>query len=312
LSYDVVPSPSEAAPISVTPEAVVAVTKPIAMAAFGEELWILTETGGLARIDTGTNSAIAPIQLGGEFDLYNGLAANADGIWATHWTPGIVYHLDPVTGTVTEIETPLAKGVLATAEGVWVAHTHDGTVSRIDPATNRIAATINVGPTGNSGPNWLASGFDSIWVGIPNASSVVRIDPVTDVVQTEIPIPSQATPCGGFAIGDDAVWIPSCDGSNWLTRIDPATNTVTALLDMGGRGFGPSIVNGAPWISVDRGGDPASIVRIDPATNQFDRVLSPGDAFRGGGDMAVAAGSLWILDYASNRVLRLPMSAFAP
>jgi hypothetical protein len=81
---------------------------------------------------------------------------------------------------------------------------------------------------------------------------------------------------------------------------------------MGGRGFLPTIINGAPWIAVDRGDDAASIVRIDPATNQFDRVLSPGDPFRGGGDMAVAAGSLWILDGANNRVLRLPLSAFAP
>ena len=312
LSYVVVASPSEPAPVSVTPEAVVAVTKPIAMAPVGDGLWILTETGGLVRIDTATNSASAPIQLGGAFDLYNGLAANASGIWATHWSPGIVYHVDPTTGTVTEIETPMAKGVLATAEGVWVAHTHDGTVSRIDPATNKIAATITVGPTGTSGPNWLASGFGSIWVGIPNASSVVRIDPATDVVQAQIAIPSQATPCGGFAIGTDAVWIPSCDTSDWLTRIDPATNTVAALIDMGGRGFLPTIVNGAPWIAVDRLDDPASIVRIDPATNQFDRVLSPGEGFRGGGDMAVAAGSLWILDGASNRVLRLPISAFAP
>jgi streptogramin lyase len=80
---------------------------------------------------------------------------------------------------------------------------------------------------------------------------------------------------------------------------------------MGGRGFLPLIVDGSTWISVDRGADPASIIRIDPATNQFDRVLSPGDGFRGGGDMVVADGSLWVLDGASNRVLRLPLSAFA-
>jgi YVTN family beta-propeller protein len=313
LSYEVVASPSEPAAISVTPDAVITVTKPIAMAAFGEGLWILTETGGLVRIDTATNSTSAPIQLGGTSDLYNGLAADASSVWATHWSPGIVYRVDPTTGTVAEIETPLVKGVLATADGVWVAHTHDGTVSRIDPATNKIAATITVGPVGNSGPNWLASGFGSIWVSVPNASVVVRIDPATDEIQASITVPSPASPCGGFAIGDDAVWIPSgCDGSDWLTRIDPATNTVAALLDMGGDGFLPTMISGAPWISVDRGDDPASIVRIDPATNQFDRILSPGDAFRGGGDMAVAAGSLWIIDGANDQVLRLPLSAFAP
>jgi streptogramin lyase len=239
------------------------------------------------------------------------LVADADGVWATHWSPGIVYRIDPTTGSVAEIDTPLAKGILATTEGVWVAHTHDGVVTRIDPATNKIAATISVGPTGTSGPNWLASGLGSIWVGVPNASVVVRIDPATDAVQESIRIPGQASPCGGLAVGDDAVWIPSCDGSDWLTRIDPATNTVAALLNMGGRGFLPAIIDGAPWIAVDRGDQPASIVRVDPATNQFDRVLSPGTPFRGGGDMAVAAGSVWILDGANDRVLRLPISAFA-
>jgi streptogramin lyase len=174
-----------------------------------------------------------------------------------------------------------------------------------------VAEVITVGPIGTSGPNWLASGHGSIWVGIPNASTVVRIDPVTNVIQASIPIPSRATPCGGIAIEDTADWIPSCDASNWLTRIDPTSSAVTAIIDMGGRGFLPLIVDGSTWISVDRGADPASIIRIDPATNQFDRVLSPDDGFRGGGDMVVADGSLWVLDGASNRVLRLPLSAFA-
>jgi streptogramin lyase len=312
-SYAVVASPPDPAPISITPEAVVAVTKPIGMASDGEALWVLTETGGLVRIDPATNNASEPIQLGGEFDLYNGVSADANGVWASHWSPGIVYRVDPTTGTLAAaIETDLAKGVLATAGGVWVAHTHDGAVSRIDPATNKIAATILVGPTGNSGPNWLASGLGSIWVGVPNGSVVVRIDPATDEVQARIAIPSQASPCGGLAVGDDAVWIPSCDGSDWLTRIDPATNSVVALIDMGGRGFSPMIISRAPWISVDRGDDPAAIFRIDPATNEFDRVLAPDMTFRGGGDMAVAAGSLWIVDSANDQVLRLRLSAFAP
>jgi streptogramin lyase len=312
LSYEVVESPPEPAPISITPEAVVAVTKPIAMAFDGEALWVLTETGGLVRIDPATNSASAPIQLGEPSALYAGVAADASGVWTTQWDPGIVYRVDPTSGAVAEIETDVVKGVLTTAGAVWVAHTHDGAVSRIDPATNQIAATIAVGPSGTSGPNWLASGLGSIWVGVPNASVVVRIDQATDEVEARIAIPSRATPCGGFAVGDDAVWIPSCDGSDWLTRIDPATNAVVALIDMGGRGFLPMIISGAPWISVDRGDDPAAILRIDPATNQFDRVLSPDLTFRGGGDMAVAAGSLWIVDVVNDQVLRLPMSAFVP
>ena len=311
--FAVIASPSAPDPTLVEAEASVAVDRPFAMTWDGEALWVLAEDGRLVRIDPATNDVTDTVPLGGASELYNGLSADPDSVWATRWTPGLVYRIDTVTRSITaQIETEFAKGVLVSDGAVWVANTHDGAVTRIDPATNTVAEVITVGPIGNSGPNWLASGLGSIWTGIPNASRVVRIDPVTNVIQASIPIPSAATPCGGIAVGDDAVWIPSCDGSNWLTRIDPTSNAVSAIVDMGGRGFLPLIVNGLPWISVDRGADPASIVRIDPATNQFDRVLSPGDGFRGGGDMVVAAGSLWVLDGASNRVLRLPLSAFGP
>jgi YVTN family beta-propeller protein len=312
-AFAVVASPSAPTPTVVTAEASVAVDKPIAISSDGQALWVLTEDGRLVRIDPEANEVSDTVALGDAQSIYNGVSADASGVWATRWSPGLVYRIDPETRAIAaKIDTDTAKGMLVAEGAVWVAHTHDGTVSRIDPATNKIVATITVGPTGTSGPNWLASGLGSIWVDIPNALTVVRIDPVTNAVQASIPIPSTATACGGIAVGNDAVWMPSCDASNWLTRIDPTSNAVTAILDMGGRGFLPTIVNDAPWVAVDRGADPASIVRIDPATNQFDRVLSPGDGFRGGGDMVVAAGSMWILDGASNRVLRLPLSAFAP
>ncbi|MEO7664069.1 MAG: hypothetical protein ABIV26_03015 [Candidatus Limnocylindrales bacterium] len=54
------------------------------------------------------------------------------------------------------------------------------------------------------------------------------------------------------------------------------------------------------------------LVRINPATNTIDRVLRPGAAFGGGGDIVVAAGSVWVADPYHDAVLRLPMSAFAP
>ena len=312
-SFAVVASPFAPDPTLLTAEASVAVDKPIAMASDGRALWVLTEDGRLVRIDPTTNEVSDTVALGDAQYLYNGISADASGVWATQWSPGFVYRIDPETRAIAaKIETDIAKGVLVAEDAVWVAHTHDGTVSRIDPATNKVVATITVGPTGTSGPNWLASGLGSIWVGIPNALTVVRIDPVTNAVQASIPIPSTATACGGIAVGIDAVWMPSCDGSDWLTRIDPTSNSVAAIINMGGRGFLPVIIDGVPWLSVDRGADPASILRIDPGTNQFDRVLSPGDGFRGGGDMVVAAGSTWIVDGASNRVLRLPLSAFAP
>ena len=115
-----------------------------------------------------------------------------------------------------------------------------GRCCRIDPATNKVVATITVGPTGNSGPNWLASGFGSVWVGIPNNGTVVRIDAITNAIQATIPIPPTiASPCGGFAVTPTAVWSMPCDGPQAMTRIDPETNTVVTAVKLARAGLQP-------------------------------------------------------------------------
>ena len=170
-----------------------------------------------------------------------------------------------------------------------------------------------MGLSGPSGPNWLASGLGSIWVDVPNNATVARISPVTDVVQATIPMPYPVVACGGIGVGTTAVWITSCSAGNLMTRTDPASNRVVATLDLGGQGFLPLMIDDRPWISVDTGTpDGGFIARIDPATNLVDRVLSPGPSFGGGGDMAIAAGSVWVVDGYHNSVIRLPLSAFGP
>ena len=302
-------------PVPVTPTASVPMTGPIGLATDGQVAWVLTATGRVVRIDPATNKAGAGIQLGATTDLYNGIAVDRNGVWATDWDTNTLYRVNSTTGkVVASIQVGVApKGVLATGTAVWVADTHGGAVLRIDPATNKVVATIAVGPTGNSGPNWLASGLGSIWVGIPNASTVVRIDPVTNAIQATIAVPAAVTPCGGFAITATAVWIPSCDGSPTMARIDPATNTAVATVNLRGRAYTPAVIDGAPWVSLDTSPSvPGSLARVAPATNAVDLELSPGIDFGGGGDMVVAAGSVWVIDGGHDRVLRLPLTAFAP
>ena len=204
------------------------------------------------------------------------------------------------------------KGVLVTASAVWVADVHDGKVFRIDPVTNKVVATITVGPSGTSGPNWLASGLGSIWVGIPNNQTVVRIDPTTNAIQATIPIPTEASPCGSFAITPAAVWITSCAVRRTVTRIDPATNVAVAIVTLDGQASTPAVINGAPWVSVDTNPRVSTLARSAAATNAVDLELVPGPTFRGGGDFVVAAGSAWVIDGGHDRVLRLPLTGFPP
>ncbi|MBI2780592.1 MAG: hypothetical protein HYX55_02195 [Chloroflexi bacterium] len=277
----------------------------------GAVAWGLTR-GRIDRIDLATFKVTGSVPLGGAADLYNDLALNDAGLWATDWDTATLYRVDPATLTVVaKIPAGLApKGILATADGVWVADTHDGKVLRIDQATNTVAATITVGPTGSSGPNWLASGLGSIWVDIPNNGTVVRIDPVTDAIQATIQTPGQFTACGGFAIQPDAVWVSGCDASAALGRLDPKTNTAVIAVPIPGHG-GPSLIGDYPWVSVDTGDATSGLlVRINPATNAIDRVLRPDVPFGGGGGILLVGGSAWVTDGWNGVVLRFPLAAF--
>jgi virginiamycin B lyase len=293
---------------------VIPVQGPMNMVADGPVLWVMAP-GRLDRLDPVTNAVTGSVALGPASDQDQGLAAGAAGLWATSWSPSFLYRVDPATRRiVAKVPVGLAaKGVLAGAGGVWVADAHGGTVLRIDPATNRIVATITVGPAAPSGPNWLAGGLGSIWVDVPNSGTIVRIDAITNRVQAVIPTPDGFSPCGGLAVGSAAVWVTSCSAQTAMTRIEPASNTVVATVNLGGHGYNPTLINDAPWISVDTGNaDTGMLVRIDPATNSIDRVLVPGAPFGGGGDIVVAGGSAWVVDGYNNAVIRLPLAAFAP
>ena len=300
--------------LALAPAATIPVQAPIALVEAGNAIWVLT-SGWLDRIDPVTNKVTASVPLGSASDLYNGLAANPAGLWATDSDSKTVYRVDPTANKVTsQIPAGFApKGILATPDAVWVADVHGGTVLRIDPATNRFATTIFLASSGNSGPNWFTSGFESVWVDVPNAGAIVRFDPATNLVQATLKVPDNVVPCGGMAATATAVWVTGCSASTLLARIDPSTNLVVATVDLGGFGFNPSVINGAPWLSVDTG-DAATgtLVRIDAATNHVDRVLVPGTAFGGGGDMVATSNAVWVIDGYHNTVLRLPLSAFTP
>ena len=297
------------------PTASVTVLAPQSLATDGKVLWLLTATGFVERIDPATNTAGAGVQTGRVTDLYNGISVDANGVWVTDWDTKMLYRIDPTTSKVAAtIPAGLApKGVLATGSAVWVADTHDGKVFRIDPATNKIIATITVGPKGNSGPNWLGSGFGSIWASVPNASAIVRIDSKTNAIQATIKIPVEVTPCGSFAFTKTDVWTQSCGGRRTMARIDPATNVVAGIPRPDGAASAPIVIDGAAWVSLDTTpAAPGYLGRLSSERDAVDFGLSPGPDFGGGGDLVVAAGSAWVIDGGHDRILRLPLAGFSP
>jgi len=300
--------------IPVIADSIIDVSSPWAMVSDNASVWVLAGDGRIDRIDPATDSVVESLAgLGAKTDEYDGLAVNDADLWVADFTSRSVYRVAAAPLAIaTSIPAGQApKGVLADANGVWVADVHGGSVLRIDPATNTVEDTIIVGPKGASGPNWLAEGLGSIWVDIPNNGSIVRIDPVTGQVRATILAPMEFTPCGGMAINDDAVWVTSCSADDLMGRIDANSDTFVAAMDMGGYGYNPVVINGFVWVSVDTGdAETGKLVRINPNTNTIDRVLVPSSKFGGGGDIVVAAGSVWAADGYNNVVIRLPMAAF--
>jgi len=315
LSTPTVPLPSA---IRISAEAAIPVVEPGWPVFDGTALWVFGADNQVTRIDPATNAAGLPRTIPDLGPNFGGVAANSDGLWVTDFAADLVYRIDPVSlEIVAEIEVGSHPGgVSAFDDAVWTANLRGGSVTRIDPATNEVVATVIVGDAGPGGPHAIDVGLGSVWVSAgsgPDGSggTVVRIDPATNLIQATIPIPANASACGGFAVAADAVWMSSCFDQPTLVRIDPSTNLLVATIPVGGYVGGLILIDGAPWFTVESANEaaPSPLVRIDPATNTIDRVVSLGDTYRGEG-LAIAAGSVWAQDMTNDQVLRIPLAAF--
>jgi YVTN family beta-propeller protein len=100
---------------------------------------------------------------------------------------------------------------------------------------------------------------------------------------------------GGFSYdmvaGAGAVWVV---GSDEVTRIDPATNSVTARVPVAATGSGPAAVAvgaGAVWVPV---AVPAALWGIDPGSNKVMARIPLGGPLRGSISVSAAGDTVWV------------------
>ncbi len=262
-------------------------------------VWVRLNGDIVVRIDVATNQVVARIRVGpGGGD--SGIAVGEEFVWAVS-DDNSVSRIDPATNAVTARITVgtgdhLPEGIGVTAGVVWVAIHRTGSVVRIDPATNAVTGSIRVGPDGPSGPQSLVVGHASVWVGVPNRTSVFRIDPRTSSISATV---RTLLPCGGMAADADAVWLaPSC-GNPRLVRIDPRTNTVTAMIHLGdvGEAGDVAVGLGSIWARTQRG-----LARVDATTGRLVGFLPDVGVF-GNRGIAAGSGAVWLGD--RDRVLRI-------
>jgi DNA-binding beta-propeller fold protein YncE len=271
------------------------------------------------------------------------LAATGGALWVSGFHA--VSKVDAASGrVVARITTPLVgddSQIAAGAGSIWVtAGIGGGTVYRIDPSTNRVAASINIGPsavgiaigagsvwvtratqgvgeliridpqtnrvTGPAiqvgfGPEQVTYGQGAVWVEDTSPPSALRVDPATERAD---PAPAVG------AIGHGSLWVASDDK---LTRTDPKTGRIIASVDIP-RARAVTTGEGEVWVLASpRSSSPtlyypvkhtAALYEVDPHTNQIigrPVLLNALQPIA----LTVGAGTLWIADYHDGTVSRL-------
>jgi streptogramin lyase len=270
-------------------------------------------------------------------------AAGYGAIWVTG--EGVIYRIDPATAQiVTTITIPgigLKQSHLATGAGaVWATGRDRGRfgVYRIDPRRNRVTAFIRLPPT----PVVITVAYGQVWVNEPRAGPAVvfRIDPRTNLVSGP---PIRVGTGGGWMVASfGALWVTNADSNGSVSRINPATGTVTRTLtnipevtaagagSLWGTGNYGGIYRvdpatgrvtatigrpknavhvtfwaGSAWVSAE---PPGTLNRVDPASNRI-----AGTAVRAGTSpiyITAAPNGLWVVDFTARDLLHLaPASA---
>jgi glutamine cyclotransferase len=194
-------------------------------------------------------------------------------------------------GTVaSSVALPESASSLAAGEGVvWVAGL-GGDVFRIDPATNAVTATVQGAP-GQEFPHWIAAGGGALWISNFTDATVWRVDAATGTHTATIHVSPAPE---GIAVTADGVWVATHHGdpTGSLTRIDPATNGVSARVAAGLTQDccgpqGVAATDSTVWSTVP---NLNAIVRVDTASGTVSATIPANPAC---GPVAAAADAVW-------------------
>ena len=277
-------------------------------------IWVLRdEAGAVDRIDPKTNEVRSTIKIGEH--PCDGIVAAFGSVWAPSCTDQALYRISPRTEKVEAvIDVPIFKslsgagpfGGVDGGEGAMWLVTDGGkgvfnALARIDPESNSVTETIPLGHVGGG----VASGGGAIWVTAPDDGLLLRVDPATGKVEAEVKGLSQPS---WLAVGEGGVWVLSSiwsdhpDGDGSVVRIDPETNEVIARIEVDerpGQAAEVTLGNGFVWARTQY----TLLAQIDPSTNS---IVSRYTDQKGIGGVEVAFGSVWLSDFAFNRVWRVP------
>ncbi len=274
-------------------------------------LWVVGDSGTLARVDPATNRVAATIRVAGGEAAARAVVAGADAVWVAVASPGMLVRVDPATNRTTatvRLGRPLLDpvGVAATDGAVWVTCCGrqvggrlGGKLLRVDARTAKVTPVVLPRE-----PLGIAADARQVWVSATDGSAV-RVEPATGRVVGVYP----GAPGGGIAqsvaVGAGSVWL-AYPGGGVVARLDPENPAAVEPI----RVDAATIVTaggGAVWAVAtnDQG-----VVAIDPRRSATVGGFSV-SFVRDVRALAYGSGSLWVAS-GSSRVLRVDPGLLQP
>jgi hypothetical protein len=321
----------QARPVPTIPagDAVVAripVADVISVASYGSEVWALTDTHELVRIDARTNAVTLRVPVAGLVRdttvVTGGGAVWLDGLGSSGHSR--LLRIDPATGAISA-RTNLPAGCGQAAYGlghVWVLcnGTDTARVLRIDPATAVVDAQTGALP----GPSYsLVAGSEGVWY-IPDDGGPAQVDPsgthltgleVTGPKYLNVHSPEYIGPLAAaqLMLGDGVVWALGGNVSGRpesVAAINPATGRITRAfiyseapgVNYDFWGLDGTVGQGSIWLLAPLGHN--EVVRLSTTTGRPLSVVFPGGwCSQGCSQIYDAAGSVW--EPTSRQILRI-------
>jgi len=189
----------------------------------GENVWACSASGdddhrtiNVVRIDPGTQSVIATVEVGKIYDQFD-MPFLRNHIWALTGDGSKLVGIDTTTNQPTQ---PIDLGtrcfqVAAATDSLLVTCKLDNLILRVDPESMQVTQHVTVSPS----PWNIRASDDGVWVSLGNA--LLRLDPVTlrPVVRFD-KMPGDKD----LFVTQEAVWVRTDYG--FLFRIDPISNLI--------------------------------------------------------------------------------------
>lgn len=211
-------------------------------------------------------------------------------------TPGISHPLVELKKTAEYSVAGSPDWLVVTANDVWVASARANHVVQLLPRSNTVGLIADVMRPCSG----LAAGFGSIWVPSCETRQIVRLDPLTGKPSAAIAA-EPANSEGGITVGADSVWFVVKPSR--LIRIDPATNSIQASLDLPSGSENPVFGDGFVWVSSFAHD---ALLKIDPKANAIVASIPVGPQPR---FLTVGAGSVWTLNQGDGSISRVDMAS---